>query len=107
MFSSSTKGPGWFHIKVADPFNVSVDNGVSELEQHLVAIILVSFSFFVGDGFFDDFLFVQMSTNGFEIAKFEFLDDVRFSQDLSKVGEEVLDEYFGRFRIAIHEKING
>lgn len=106
MFSSSTKCPGWFHIIIADPFNVSVDNGISELEQHLVAIVLVSFSFLISDGFFDDFLFIQMTTNGFEVAKFELLNDVRFSQDLSKVGKKVFDEYFGRFGVTVRETIN-
>jgi hypothetical protein len=100
MLAPSSKGPRRFHVVVADPLQVTIHERVPELEQHLIAIIFVSLALFIRDGLFDNFLFVQVSSNGFKVALGKVFDDVILAQNGSKVGKKVFDEDLGRLCVS-------
>mmetsp|Transcript_12284 Transcript_12284/g.18024 ORF Transcript_12284/g.18024 Transcript_12284/m.18024 type:complete len:305 (+) Transcript_12284:1123-2037(+) len=100
MLPPAPEGPRWFHIKIPDAFQMTVDNGVTVLKQNTVVVLFSGLLFVVRDGFFNHFLFVQVTTNGTKVTFGIVLDDVFFAQEDSKVGKEVFRKDLGRFGIA-------
>mmetsp|Transcript_28320 Transcript_28320/g.37698 ORF Transcript_28320/g.37698 Transcript_28320/m.37698 type:complete len:225 (-) Transcript_28320:447-1121(-) len=76
MLSSPSEGTGWFHVVIPHLFNVAIYDGITEFKHCFIALILVHFAFFVGNGFFDNFLFIEVHTNGFKVAFFVIFDNV-------------------------------
>mmetsp|Transcript_4857 Transcript_4857/g.14049 ORF Transcript_4857/g.14049 Transcript_4857/m.14049 type:complete len:802 (+) Transcript_4857:94-2499(+) len=95
MLPASPKGTGGFHVVVPDLFYVPVDPGVPESEHGLVAVVLVGLALLVRDGFLDDLLFLQVLSDGSEIAFLKVLDHVAPAQCLLEIGKEVVDENLG------------
>ena len=107
MFSTPTKGTGWFHVVVSNLFYVPVYLRISELEHGLVAIIFVGLAFLVGNSLSDDLLLLQVFSNGFKVAFLKVFDHVTSAQSCFEICKEIFDKdlwecYLTKFEIDLH-----
>ncbi len=73
MLPTPPKCTWGLHIEVSHFLHVTVNDAISKLKHDFVSGVFVELSFFIRNSFPDDFLFVEVSSDGFKVTFFEVL----------------------------------
>mmetsp|Transcript_10562 Transcript_10562/g.23228 ORF Transcript_10562/g.23228 Transcript_10562/m.23228 type:complete len:342 (+) Transcript_10562:1134-2159(+) len=100
VFPPSSERTRRFHIVIPHLLQMTIHQSITELEQRFILTILIHLPLLIGNRLTNQLLLIEVSLDGTKVTLFKVFDDMVFTEDGTKVGEEVFDEDGGGFGVA-------